>query len=302
MIRKILYAVIVLTVITELFLRFYFGFCDNVLFRSDENYEYIAQPNQNRFRFRNHIEYNANSMRSQEVDSSSYVVLGLGDSVINGGVLTDQTELATTILSDTLSKIKGKKVQFLNISAGSWGPDNCSAYIDKNGIFNAKSIWLFVSSHDAYDNMEFDNVVGVHPSYPRGQYSIAIYEILDRYILPKFYKIIKKQRVKIDRDKFLGINKKKINSEFNTGFKDIFNLSVKHQIPMVIYLHAEKKELKAGKYTDQGQEIIKFANQNNIKLIKDLENGIEFSDYRDEIHLNASGQKKLAHIVLKSLR
>lgn len=67
----------------------------------------------------------------EAVDSSAFIVLGLGDSVINGGVLTDQDSLATTRLSELLSKLIRKKVQVLNVSAGSWGPDNCEAYLNR---------------------------------------------------------------------------------------------------------------------------------------------------------------------------
>src|SRR3954453_5472217 len=124
-----LFSIIVFILGLETFLRFYFGFCDTVLIEYDPVYEYIAKPNQNHFRFRNHIKYNAESMRSEEVDTATEQILGFGDSVINGGVLTDNDSLATTILSDSLTKYEGKKVQFLNISAGSWGPDNCFAYL-----------------------------------------------------------------------------------------------------------------------------------------------------------------------------
>ena len=53
----------------------YFGFCDTVLVREDSEFEYIAQANQKRFRFRNHAIYNSFSMRSEEVDTSSIKIL-----------------------------------------------------------------------------------------------------------------------------------------------------------------------------------------------------------------------------------
>ena len=122
-------------------------------------YEYIAKPNQERFRFRNAINYNSLSMRSDEINSDAVIILGFGDSVLNGGVLTSNEDLATTLLSKYLTKKMNKPVQFLNISAGSWGPDNCFAYLLEKGDFNAKSIYLFVSSHDAYDIMNFEQII-----------------------------------------------------------------------------------------------------------------------------------------------
>ncbi len=285
---------IVLSICLEIFLRMYFGFCDTVLVREDSEFEYIAQPNQKRFRFRNHVIYNSFSMRSEEVDTSSIKILGFGDSIINGGVLTDQDSLATTILSDTLSKIYGTKIQFLNISAGSWGPDNCYAYLKKYGDFGAKSIFLFFSSHDAYDNMNFEKIVDNHSSFKSKQYSIAQYELVNRYLVNKIKRKLKKKRTQIDN---LGINKKKNNTLFNTGFSSFLDYSKSKNIPLTIYLHADTKELKLESYNDQGQKIIKFANDNNIPIILDLENGLKLSDFRDYIHLNSNGQRKLANTI-----
>ena len=89
----------------EIYLRKSWGFCDTVLVQSDPDFEYIAQPNQKRYRFKKHILYNEYSQRCESVDSSAFIVLGLGDSVINGGVLTDQDSLATTRLSKLLSEL-----------------------------------------------------------------------------------------------------------------------------------------------------------------------------------------------------
>lgn len=294
--KVILGFAIILILGIEVFLRLYFGFCDAVLMKEDPDFEYIAQPNQKRFRFRNHIIYNSLSMRSEEVDNSSIKILGFGDSVINGGVLTDQDSLATKILSDSLSKFYGRKVQFLNISAGSWGPDNCYAYLKKFGNYGAKSIFLIVSSHDAYDNMNFEKIVDNHESFPSKQYSLALYELIDRYLLPKIKSKLKDNHTETDD---LGINKKKDNSTFNSGFESFVTYSKNKGIALTIYLHADKSELKSGAYNSQGQEIIRFAIENSIPIILDLQNGLEISDFRDNIHLNNKGQKKLANIILK---
>lgn len=289
-------SVVISLIAIEVFLRQYYGFTDNILIREDPDYEYIAQANQYRFRFRNHVSYNSKSMRSEDIDTSAQIILGFGDSVINGGTLTDQDSLATTILSDSLSKIHQKKIQFLNISAGSWGPDNNYAYLEKHGDFGAKSIFLFVSSHDAYDTMDFEKIVDVNKSYQSEQYLFALYELIDRYLLPRAEDLIKK--FKSDSDNF-RIKKEKKESKFNTGFTSFIKYSEKKNISLVIYLHPEKEELIKGSYNDQGDEIIKLASKNNIPLIFGLNNGFEKSDYRDGIHLNSNGQKKLARIVLK---
>lgn len=185
--------ILVCVILCKALLRVKWGFCDTVLMRASDKYEYIVVPNQNRMRFGNHISYNSLSMRSPEVKKGNIKILGLGDSVINGGVLTDQDSLATTILSNQLSNALSQDVEVLNISAGSWGPDNCNAYLEENGCFDAMAMLLVVSSHDAHDNMDFKPIVGVSPSFPKEQYSLAIVELFDRYLLPRIRNILKKK-------------------------------------------------------------------------------------------------------------
>ncbi|QXP66971.1 hypothetical protein [Polaribacter sp. AHE13PA] len=294
--KKYIYWFVFLLLFFEVFLRFFFGFCDDVLLREDSDFEYIAKENQSRYRFRNNIYYNSFSMRSEEIDSNSITILGLGDSILNGGVLTDQDSLATSILSKKISNLYDKKVQFLNVSAGSWGPDNCYTYLKKYGNFNASSIFLFVSSHDAYDNMDFKKIIGINKSFPNKQYFSSIYEIVDRYLLPR----LKRTKKKVTNNS-LGINKKKKNSKFNSGFNAIYSYSKTNNIPLVIYLHAESEEVKKGSYNEQGKEIIKFASQNNIELLLDIKESSTL-DFRDKIHFNESGQKKMAEIIFNYIK
>lgn len=164
----------------ELLLRFVWGFANAPLYRVSEQYEYINLPNQDGTRFGQHYHYNSYSQRSEEPDTTRRKVLGLGDSVLNGGVISDQDSIATSIFS------KKTGIQMLNISAGSWGPDNCAAYLEENGLFDASLIYLLVSSHDAHDVMTHEPIVGVHKSYPDKQYPLAIAELVDRYLIPKF--------------------------------------------------------------------------------------------------------------------
>lgn len=116
--------------LTEIILRYKYGFCNAPLYISDPDFEYIYAPNQNAKRFGNVIQTNSLSMRSKEVSpSDSLVILLIGDSVVNGGNLTDQDSIATTILEKRFVKKYGKKIRVLNISAGSWGPDNIAAFL-----------------------------------------------------------------------------------------------------------------------------------------------------------------------------
>jgi hypothetical protein len=98
-------AVIMLAGAVEIYLRYSWGFCDAVLTQESDKYEYLAQPNQNRYRFKKHARYNEYSMRSDSLSASDSIrVLGFGDSVLNGGTLTEQDSLSTEIIEVSVNQ------------------------------------------------------------------------------------------------------------------------------------------------------------------------------------------------------
>lgn len=276
----------------ELVLRFVWGFCDALLYRADEDYEYIAQPNQYRKRFGALIHYNSFSQRSEEPDSTKIKILGLGDSVLFGGTTIDQDSIATTLFT------KETDIQMLNISAGSWGPDNCAAYLHKHGTFGTKAILLVCSSHDAFDVMSHVPVVGIYPTYPEKQYPLAIMELYHRYIMPRMancFTSISDPDEQIVKNSNITVQKK--SATFNSGFDELKSIADSINVPFVIYLHAELSELETGHYNDMGQCIITWAEENKVPLINGITNGEQAYMYRDIIHLNESGQRHLATIL-----
>lgn len=294
-----LFIIIILLLSAEYTLRNVYGFTDAILFVEDEHLEYIPIP-QSRFRFGNNVTYNSWSQRNDEFNlCNTEVLLGFGDSVLNGGVKVDQDSLATTKLSKYLSNKRNNNVVFTNISAASWGPDNCFAYLKKNGDFNANHILLVVSSHDAYDNMNFEKVVGIHKSYPDTQYYLAIIELFDRYLFPSIknitLKFLRVSRVNLQND--LRINKQIFGSSFNSGFEDFKFYADSTNKSLTIYLHAEKGEMINGKYNSQGEEIIKYCIDNNITLIKSLDFCFSEEAYLDFIHLSENGHHTMYEIL-----
>ena len=285
--------ILILIIVSEIYLRLYWGFCDTVLMQKSDKYEYIAQPNQNRFRFRKHINYNEFSMRSDSLSNNDKIrILGFGDSVINGGAITDHDSLATTIIEKELANKYGYSIRCLNISAGSWGPDNCYAYLEEHGDFDADLIFLVLCSHDAYDNITFEEVVDVQPSFPSKQYLSAIYELIDRYIIPRYIK----SSSKAQNDD--PIAKGDI---FNSGFLSFYNYTKQNEIPFFIYLHPTLSEVRNNCYDHQGDSIISFCAEKEISLIQGLFFEEEV-DFRDKIHFNDKGQKKMADILLPEIK
>lgn len=301
--RKIYIAIsicFILIALLEFTLRFVFGFCDAVLYQSSPAYEYIAQPNQHRYRFFSHIDYNSYSQRSDEPDSTKTIVLGLGDSVIFGGTMLDQDSIATTLFS------KETGMQMLNISSGSWGPDNCAAYLKEKGTFGAKAMVLVCSSHDAFDVMSHIPVVGIYPNYPDKQYKLAIWEVIDRYLMPRI-KVYFSGKQLLDPDAQVvekvksdeGVAQKSFN--FDPGFDQLLQISEEKHIPFFIYLHPEKGEVEKNEYKEGGKLIIDWANTHHVKLVDGLKEGVTTDMFRDVIHLNEKGQRNLANSLKKMI-
>ncbi len=297
----------------EAVLRAAWGFGKMPLYAASDEWEYMTSPNQSGTRLGNKFYFNSYGMRSEEVDSTKKHVLGLGDSVINGGVQTEQDSLATSIFSAETG------AQMLNISAGSWGPDNCAAFLRHYGLFGARAMFLVVGSHDAHDNMTFSPVVGVSESYPDHQYPCAIIEVWSRYIYPrylrKYFQHHEEKKLDPDQQVLAGVGKqpkgktatgvgidKNDGSGFNTGFDDLKQMADSAGIPLVVFLHADAEECAARKYNEQGWEIIRWCERNHVKLLKDMDCGFTAADYRDGIHINARGQRKLAEVMRKNVK
>lgn len=287
---------VVLFISLELILRFAFGFCNAMLYTSSDAYEYIATPNQNRYRMGAHIQINSYSQRCEEPDSTKVRVLGLGDSVLFGGTTMDQEDLASSIFSEKTG------MQMLNISAGSWGPDNCAAYLREKGVFGAKAMVLVCSSHDAYDKMLHVPVVGLYPNYPDKQYRWAIGELMDRYVLSGVSLYWKKTKRKLDPDETVvkqvenAVVQPKSSMKYpvNEGFDELKEIADSVGIPFFVYLHAEKGEVMCGEYNVMGKAIIEWMEKNKIPCLKGIDAGESVEMYRDGIHLNEKGQRHLA--------
>jgi len=284
-----------IVIASELVLRFVLGFCNAPLYIADPDFEYVYAPNQYRYRFRNVVKTNAFSMRSEPINTAdTTVVLLIGDSVVNGGNLSDHDGLASTILERKLSKHYAQTVRVLNITAGSWGPDNVFAFLKKKGFFGADLVCLVTSSHDAYDNMTHQPIVGININYPEKQYKIALYELYDRYWW----------MVGVNAENLLGPITQyapqdmvvKLGTTFNVGFQQLTDTTRAMHIPFVMYLHPETSEIKAGRYDKQGKEIIAFAKKNHIPLMQELALNPDLAMYReyDTVHYNEHGQAFMA--------
>ncbi|MES2213102.1 MAG: hypothetical protein V4490_08225, partial [Pseudomonadota bacterium] len=183
----ITFLIVITAIIGEIVARYYLGLGTPPLLVLHQRIEYMFKPNQDVYRFGNHFIVNQYGMRTEPFSTqkinSEFRIMVFGDSVLNGGNLTDHAALATTLLKDRLSEVNDKNVVVGNISAGSWGPGNWLAYAKEYGFFGADIVVLVISSHDYADNPTFHALN--KNTHPTEKPISALLEGVTRY-LPRY--------------------------------------------------------------------------------------------------------------------
>ena len=288
----LLIAVLVLTF--ELGLRFY-GLGQWIVYEENSRYEYFQIANLNFNRFGHHYSTNSLGMRaSPEITKGGIRILKFGDSVLNGGAKVSDEDNLTSLVSDSLSKLRIENT-VLNISSGSWGLENAFEYLQGHKELNPDLIVLVFSSHDYSDNMHFKKIVGSHPNWPSEQPLCAIDDLWSKWLK---YRIGDLFNYRFEELHYLD---NVIDTNMSLGWSMFNEYANTRQIPLLVYLHPEKIELDSGAWNSNGQKIIQWLIQNDISYVDGIEKGYLADSYVDNIHLNAKGHKSIAQNMFPSL-
>lgn len=171
----------------EVILRVAFGLGNPVLVQADSFTGYRFKPNQNLFRLGKKVQYNQYSQRSEPItltkSPQELRILMIGDSVLNGGNPTDQSQTITELFETELFA-SGYPAEVLNASAGSWGIGNALGYLREFGTFNADAVILQIGTHDLTQPTSTSVVVGHHPAFSTHPPLLATQDAWNRYISP----------------------------------------------------------------------------------------------------------------------
>lgn len=301
-----------LVAVGEWFARAQLGLGNPPLSVAHPTIEYHFKPNQDVRRFDNRVRINAYGMRSEDFPASKpqdeFRVLIFGDSVLNGGNLSDQAELATELLRDQLEQALKRPVVVGNVSAGSWGPGNWLGYAREYGFFDADAVILLISTHDHRDNPTFEPL-NPH-THPERTPVLAVWEGVTRY-LPRYLPDLP---VRSDRDTEVGADASQTDADdtqlaAERGLADLsaFLELARGAVPVVIVAQfLEQSELLGEPGT--GHFLIHdLARQQGVAVASTepwfreaLETGP--TPFRDNIHINAVGQAVLAEALWNLLR
>jgi lysophospholipase L1-like esterase len=283
--RKLLWAVGVLAtllIVGELVARFGLGLGDPPLIVPDPALEYHFVPG-TYHRFGNTIRVNEQFMRNA-IDIEPRVLV-MGDSVVNGGNLTDDSELATALLARRINGDVG------NVSAGSWGPGNLLAWYRRFGTLGAETVIIVVSSHDAADAMK------ASPAPTRDPW-LALDDGVGRYLWPRISRALGLNKTKPEPTiEQLATDTQRATAALTTLLEELKAAGVR----VAVVHHAERSEAAPdGGWLDGHAALAEVAEAAGVPWIEARPiyraAGVG-SLYRDQIHPNAAGQQALVDVL-----
>ena len=171
----------------EVLLRTRYGLGKPPLYVADTRTGYRLAPNQSLRRRGNRIEINQYSMRGPAVapqrPTDALRVLMVGDSIVNGGWWTDQSELLSVKVQQALVALNPpgvETVEVLNASANSWGPRNELGYLLRFGTFEAQLVLVVLNTDDLFAIAPNHYELGRNPAYPTRRPPLALWEVAQR--------------------------------------------------------------------------------------------------------------------------
>lgn len=307
-IRWILLLIVATLFCGELVARLYFGLGDPPLSQTHPTIEYLFKPNQTVHPFHRLFRTNRYGMRSddfepQKLDPRELRVLVYGDSVVNGGNLTDQSRLATAILQATLRKELDRPIVVGNISAGSWGPPNEFAYLKQYGFLDADVVVLVLSSSDYDDAPTFEPLDPL--THPTNAPISALWEGLTRYV-PRYLHGQPVNQSGVVPDAQEIANKRDIEVSL-AAERDFLEMAKTYSVKVLVLQHWTASELRSHQALQGHTDIRRVAVEAGVPIFDDSGNlqallDVHRNPYRDDIHLNDDGQQAMADLLMSTLK
>ncbi len=300
-------AVVLILVIVEIGLRVVIGFGQPLTYVADAKIGYLLAPNQKTRRFGNLIEINQYSMRSAPVsatcDRHTWRLLLLGDSIVNGGWWTDQSQIISALMTQTLTtqnlqQSQNLQVEVLNVSANSWCPRNQVEYVRRFGLFAAQTVVLVINTDDLFGTAPTSVPVGRDRFYPDHKPPLALVEAFQR-LLP-YRPPAEMAEVNAEGGDRVGQNL--------AAIQVIQQLAQENQAQFLLAMTPLLREL-GGNSRDYEitarTRLTEFARTQNIIYLDFLPIFDQIAQpetlYRDHIHLSTAGNQTVTQVLCQTL-
>lgn len=267
-------------------------------------YGYRVQANQNLRRFGNRILYNSFGLRSGPTTAlpaeGVLRVLCVGDSITNGGAVTDQDDTYPYRLQRLLS-VGGRQVEVLNASAPGWAIANEAGWLRENGTLHSHVVLLTIGTTDLSQSIASAEIVDHHPSFPGNAPSLAIEELLLRYALPR---LLRQSFADPGAGDSVGVLPDP--GEAVAQVLSIVDYARQRDVmPLVMYVERPGQAELSDSYVAAGKSLLFETLKEHRVPYLDTRDSIEraggVSLFRDGLHPNAEGNRVLAQVAANLL-
>jgi hypothetical protein len=299
-------AAFLLLLLTELFLRWRYGFGNPLTYEADNEIGYLLSPNQETRRFGNRIRINQYSMRSDDITPQrpdrTLRILIVGDSVANGGWWTDQSNTISTMLREMVQtaqlKSQFSSIEVLNASANSWSPRSEVAYLKRFGLFESQMLVLIINTDDLFATAPTPLIVGNDRNYPKTQPIGAIGELLQRYLLPAPKLPAEVQAIQSEGGDRVG--------KVLEAIRQISAIAQAGNAKFLLVMTPLLREVEQSPRDyeiDARTRLLTFTKEQNIEYVDSLASFKATQPtqnlYHDHIHLNAAGNRLISDQIQK---
>lgn len=267
-----------LVVGAELGARF-LGFHNTPLYLQHDAFEYCTSPNQTCRVWGNRYETNDLGIRGDMPDTSRTNVWICGDSVINGGVHCDEDSLAVAQVDERLEHALREPVSTLNISQGSWGPGNTRGFVQhyEAQLDRPDAILLVLNSLDWRDEMTHCYSGDSNDMPGRAPFFGLVRVAKELWGDDRTCETLAERRGDTSHDLAAWIA-----------------FAREQEVPLMVHLHPSVKELETQTWSEDGISLLEFLASQGVVVNTGLSYML-VSDYRDQIHINHTGQGHLAN-------
>ncbi len=302
-------SIVTVLAIIELVLRLGYGLGNPVLLQTDAYTGYRFQPNQQVVRFGKRIQYNQFSQRSDPITipkpADVLRILILGDSVINGGAPIDQTETTTELL-EAMIRAKGRSIEVLNASAGSWGIGNQLGYLQQFGTLDSDAVVLEIGAHDLYQPTSTSQRVGKDPDYPDRRPWLALQELWVRYLLPRV--LLQLPRNPITTEIPASFDPEVTARSNRQHLRAAIAIIQRQQLPLwILFIPGYPQAISATPPIPYKSDFLQLMQALQVPVINIQSSWLALpqptvaSYFRDEVHLTVAGNQAVAASVFQAV-
>jgi lysophospholipase L1-like esterase len=268
------------------------------------SYGYRIAPDQNIRRFGHRVFINHQGLRNEPIASlptaGTLRILCLGDSITNGGAITDQDDTYPYQLQRLLTT-GGRKAEVLNASAPGWAIANEAGWLRQNGTLVSQVVVLTIGTFDLFQERAGSEIVDDHPSFPSHAPAFALEDIVMRYLVPRLMR-----RSVADPGAGLSaqsLEEAKMNIARLLGMSELATRS--GSIPAVLFVEQPDRLEMSDPYTVSAKAMLFEALKQHEIIFLDTRDRVESAGgallFRDGLHPNSEGNRVLALVAAEML-